>query len=63
MTVAMKKALRKAISDVIERYADGRHWDGWIHPTLEAQMTDAAANVFDATMDVQKWLTKEGHLK
>jgi len=59
MNSQMLADLEKAIDKVIEAYAEEGYWDGYIHPQLSRQMTNAAAMVFDATMDGQEYAERE----
>lgn len=62
MKARMKKSLLAAIANVIEQHSQYPDWDGWIPDNLERAMTDAAVVVFDANIEAQRWLQREGHL-
>jgi hypothetical protein len=56
MNTLLKAKLEEAIASTILNNCEENLWDGLIHDTLVKQMTTAAEQVFDATMDSQTFV-------
>lgn len=59
MNTKLKLAVEEAIDKAIQDNAENSLWDGYIHDNLTAQMADAAATVFDASMEGQAFSKSE----
>ena len=58
MDYKLKAEIKNAIDKVIENHAledVAPLWEGWIQSNLTEKMTDAAALIFDSSMDGQKY--------
>lgn len=59
MQTEMFLRLERAIGKVIDHYSESPLWDGLIEAELHRKMAQAAALVFDASMDGQAFAEKE----
>jgi hypothetical protein len=55
----LKLKIYEAMERVIEDNCDDGLWDGYVHPDLTTQMTEAAALVFDSSMEGQRYAKQE----
>ena len=55
MNTKLKSLIEEAIDKTINDNCEVNLWDGYIHPELVQQMTNAAEQVFDATMKAQEF--------
>ena len=55
MNTTLKACIESAIQAALDDNCEDGLWDGWIHPELVAQMTNAAEQVFDAAMKAQEF--------
>lgn len=58
MNLEFKLRLLRAIQKEIEKSPENS-WDGYVHPELAGQMTDAATTVFDSAMRSQEFYKTE----
>ena len=59
MNTKLKSKIEEAIEKTINDNCEDDFWDGYIHPELVQQMTNAAEQVFDATMKSQEFVEKQ----
>lgn len=55
MKTILKSKIEEAIQSVLDENSEADLWTGWIHPGLASQMTEAAAQVFDASETAQQY--------
>jgi len=60
MHTQLKAKIEQAIQNVINKNAEEELWQGFIHEEMAAQMTNAAEQVFDASMAGQKYAAENG---
>ena len=61
MNIKLKVSLEEAIGRWIEKKCESDEWGEtrhYVHDSLTQEMTNAAEAVFDATINVQKWLKR-----
>lgn len=59
MNTKLKSKIEEAVEDVINKTCEEDLWDGYIHPELVPQMTNAAEQVFDSAMKAQEYLRSQ----
>lgn len=61
MNLKLKSKIYDAIEGAIQSEAklDRDAWQGWLHPRLTEQMTNAAESVFDSCMEGQKFAKEQ----
>jgi len=64
MNLELKLKLQKKITEWANENCEESIWpDHYVGENLENFMTEAASSVFDAMMDIQEYLEREGDLK
>lgn len=61
MNYELKAQIHKAIQNVLDKNAENDMWNQYIDDELVDKMTEAAALVFDASMDGQDFYEKDIH--
>lgn len=55
----LKLKIYEAIEKVIDDACEADLWEGYLHPEITNHMTEAAALVFDSSMEGQRYAKQE----